>query len=144
VITIEDLREEHLRSLKVRDFERADLGENIPECEKCFYLESEYKKALLVKGEVVMVMGGKIIDDGCSTWLLASDLIYQFPVVAMKQVKKIRDEIKNDPRIKYLYTFNLPEFTREIEFLKRIGFEDVNYSEMFDDGKERKLFRMEA
>lgn len=138
-----DLTEEILRSLKVRDLEKVDLGDNFLNENCAHYLSSEFKKAVINKdGEVVFVFGGKITSEfGIWTWLLGSELINENPVASLEILVNMDNESIDYYRsrgIKYFYTFNNPSFSFAIRFLERLRYVQKDLCK-FDDGVERIL-----
>ena len=137
-----DLTESLLRSLKVRELEIRDLGDNFIKEQGLDFLESEYKKAVLSdEGEVFFTFGGKNMGKGVWTWLLASDRMKEIPVTSMKLILQGLNEgreLNQALGSKYFYTFNNPAFPREINFLKRLGFKERS-SYLFNDGVKRLL-----
>lgn len=137
-----DLTREHLRSIKVREIERVDLGDNLSDHENIF-LESQFKKVIIQDDEVVVIMGGVIEGETCHTWLLASDLIYSFPIATMKLIKRLHNESRDLFNIKFFYTYNLPSFDREVKFVESLGYTKKDLYD-FEDGKKRILLQMEV
>jgi hypothetical protein len=131
---------EHLRSIKVREMERVDMGDNFIEQNSKDYLSSEFKRAVLdEEGQVVFVFGGKRMGNGVGwVWMLASDLLYKNPIASMEMILKLHEEAKEMHKdIKRYYTFNSPEFPQALRFLKRLGYSEVKMVDIFKDGKER-------
>jgi hypothetical protein len=131
---------EHLRSIKVREMELLDMGDNFLETNSKEYLASEFRRAVLNENnEVVFVFGGKRLGDEAGwVWMLASDLLYKNPVASMEMVVKLHEEAREMHQdIKRYYTFNSPEFPRALRFLKRLGYSQVQMLDAFKDGKER-------
>jgi hypothetical protein len=131
---------EHLRSIKVREMELLDMGDNFLETNSKEYLASEFRRAVLNENnEVVFVFGGKRLGDEAGwVWMLASDLLYKNPVASMEMVVKLHEEAREMHQdIKRYYTFNSPEFPQALRFLKRLGYSQVQMLDAFKDGKER-------
>lgn len=140
-----DLTEELLRSLKVREMERVDLGDNFIETHGQLYLNSQYKKAVINKNdEVVMCMGGMIEGKKAHVWIIASDLIYLNPIESLEIIMKLEKEAIEMHQVKLLYTFNSPDFPLAIRFLERIGYTQKGSFDNFPDGKERIILIKEV
>lgn len=138
---IVDMTVEHLRTIKVREMERIDLGDNFKEVFGENYLSSEFKKAVLTdEGEIVFLFGGKHMGQGGWVWLLATDLLYQNPVASMEMILKLHEDAKEvHPDIKFYYTYNNPDFPIAIRFLERLGYKQKWMTDDFQDKKERIL-----
>lgn len=134
--------EEHLRSIKVRPYEIEDFGENIDDATIQYFLTADRAYTLLDDEEnVVAVMGGTVAEDKtCHAWMIASELIYKHPVATLKLILRIQKEGVELNGVKLFYTYNLPNFPREIEYLKATGYQFHSKSSDFDDNKERLLF----
>lgn len=134
--------EEHLRSIKVRAYEREDLGETIDDATIQYFLKADRSYTLLDDGgNVLTVLGGNYPEKGmCHAWMVASDLIYKYPVATMKLILRIQKEGAKLDGVKVFYTFNLPNFPREIEYLQATGYSAYSLSSDFLDKKERILF----
>jgi hypothetical protein len=137
----EELTLSHLRRLKVREYERHDLGEDI-DWEP--YLKCEYKYAVLDEGEVIMAMGIKAEGDVGWSWMLASDAIYASPVRSMRQVMETQREGIASLGLRALFTFNPPEGLAARRFLERLGYRERGRDDRFEDGKERILYVLEV
>lgn len=134
--------EAHLRSIKVRAYELEDFGENIDDATIQYFLTSDRAYTLLDdEGNVVTVMGGVVAEDKtCHAWMIASELIYKYPVATLKLILRIQKEGAEFNGVRIYYTYNLPNFSREIEYLKATGYVYHSKSSDFDDKKERLLF----
>lgn len=135
-----DLTEELLRSLKVREIERIDLGDNFID-EEPSYLISEFKKAVVNdRGEVVFCFGGQRTHEfGVWAWLLGSDLIQENPVACLEIMRTMHfeaEKIHRELGFKYFYTFNNPAFDFALKFLERLGYQRRDTTQ-FNDGVDR-------
>lgn len=140
---IQELTVEHLRSIKVRDFELSDLGDNFIQEQEEDFLASDYKKAIISeKGEVVFILGSDISNRfGAWSWLIGSDLMKKTPITSMKIIAssiKEREIAYRAKGLKYFYTFHNPGFPFALKFLERLGYVQRN-KVMFEDGVERVL-----
>lgn len=138
-----ELTEEHLRAIKVREFERTDLGDNFLKEQGEDFLSSEFKKAFIDQdGEIVFIFGTKETSrHGVWVWMIASDLLYKHRLKSIKLIsdtQNARVELDKAKGIRYYYTFNRPDFPFAIKFLERIGYVQKDKA-MFDDGVERIL-----
>jgi hypothetical protein len=136
--------EEHFRRIKVREFERDDLGDNFSSEQIEYYLSSEFKIALLEGDEVVIIMGGKLDGVLCHTWLITSELMYRFRIEVMKSIVLAHLAFKEAFNVERFFTFNPPHHLAEMKFLERLGYVATGVTRDFDDNKERILFVMEA
>lgn len=136
---IVEMEMEHLRRIKVRELERVDLGDDISKYPGPILLESQFKKAVLDGEDVVMVLGGKIEGESAWTWIIGSELIYKNPVASLEIILKLEREAVEMFGVKFLYTFNSPDFPFAIRFLERIGFRQKWVTDDFNDKRERIL-----
>lgn len=140
-----ELEREHLYKIKLRNFELEDLsngediGTNID-----FYLNSQYKKAILQDDRVIVAMGGHIENRQCHTWLIASEEMYECPITTMKLVKRLHKESVEKHNVNLFWTYNLPNFEREVKFVESIGYSRAGEIDSFDDGLKRILLIMEV
>nr|BDT27299.1 hypothetical protein BHI3_07650 [Bacteriovorax sp. HI3] len=143
---IVDLKKEHLFNIKLRNLELDDLlGGDALERHADFYLNCQYKKAILVEDQVAVIMGGNINNQSqCNTWLIASDLIETCPISTMKLIKRLHREGAQSHNIKLFYTYNLPSYEREVRFVESVGYKRQGTVNYFEDGKNRILLTMEA
>lgn len=142
---IVELKEEHLRSLELREIERTDLGDTISEEDISYFMSSDCKFAVLDKsGKAIMCTGGKMTNSTCHTWLLAGPDIHKSPVVAMRAIMKCEaiGMIKMKP--KAFFTYNLKEFPFALKFLYRIGYREHGIDSDFGDGRFRVLLIKEV
>lgn len=139
-----DFEMDHLRRIKVREMERSDLGDNFIEDHGELYLSSQYRKTVLNdEGEIIMCMGGKIEKRAAHVWIIASDLIFNNPVASLETIINLEKEATEMHQVKFLYTFNSPEFPFAIRFLERIGYKRKGVLNNFKDGKERVILAKE-
>lgn len=139
------LKEEHLRSIKVRPFEVEDYGQNIDDEQIEYFLSSTHAYTLLDDdGEVIAIMGGLVERSLCHAWMLGSELIYKYPVATLKLIFRIHNDGIKKFGVKKFFTYNLPGHEREMNYLKSIGYKEHGRANDFDDNKERILFIREV
>lgn len=137
-----DLNREHLQKIKLRDYDLEDVGLNLLELEPA-YLNCAYKKAIIKDDEVIVIMGGEIENQQCHTWLLASYMMYSYPIATMRLVKRLHKDAIQSHNINLFFTYNLPCFEREVKFVEALGYKKKD-AHKFEDGKERILLVMEV
>lgn len=142
---VEPLCEKHLRSIKVREFEVTDLGENISDELITYWLSSTHAFSLIDdNGEVIAAMGGIVNKGACHTWLIASQMMYKYPAATLKLAIRLHQDGIRDYGVKKFFTYNLPQFKREIIFLQSLGYRAKGTASDFHDSKERILFVKEV
>lgn len=142
---VEALNESHLRRIKVREFERVDLGENIDDGQIQHFLSSQLGYALIDdEDQVVIVFGGVITEGYWNTWMLTSELMFKYPIASLKLIMRAHMDGVDQFGIKKFYTYNPADADRENQYLERIGYKAIGTCDDFDDKKERILFLKEV
>lgn len=136
--------EEILRRIEFRDLEKSDLGDNLNQSHIDFFMSSDFKRAVMKGEQVVMVMGGKMDEKSCHTWLVASSLIHENPVASLEMILEVEKDAISKLSPDLLFTFNLPEFPAAIKFLNRVGYKAQGITGDFEDGRERILLVKEV
>lgn len=136
---VDRIRRKYLRSIKVRQYEIDDLGENLDDGTIDYYLKSNVGHALLDDSdEVIAILGGVFEGVTCHSWMLASDLMYKYPVATLKLMVRTHKEAV-EKGTKLFFTYNLPHSEKEIKCLESIGYVQHGRTDEFDDNRERIL-----
>ena len=138
---VEKLKEEHLRSIELRELDRDDLGDTYIKYADD-YVRCEYTLALVNEGKVIAVMGGKREEERCHTWLIGSLYMESYPVATMKAILKLHREAEKDG-VKVFYSYNQENQDFVWSYMEKIGYKPGKKFS-FEDGKTRVLFEKEV
>lgn len=137
--------ENHLRSIELRDFERADMGETLDDATIEYFMKSQLGYALIDdEDKVILVFGGVMEREIAHTWMMTSERMFKHPVACLKLIVRAHMEGAERFGLKKFFTSNPVDAELENKYLRSIGYREHSRSTDYEDNKERIFFVKEV